>query len=198
MTRRARVAAETDRGRERREHLLSVALRAFAAEGFRGASTSRIAKAAGISESGLLHHYPSKRDLLFGVLQRQEQLSLRRAAEITAHGGTYCDWTIELARRHEADPTFIRLFIVLAGESTASDHPAHAWFRERYARVLRWWEEGFIQDRERGALPRHADPHLIARQVVAILDGAELQHLLADGELDIVAPLQAFLAAIRD
>ena len=195
VTRRARVAAETvDRGRERREHLLSVALRVFAAEGFRGASTSRIARLRGSASPGLFH--ATLRSATCCLSSCNGRSNSRCAAwPATAHGGDLLRLDDRARSSSRGRPHLIRLFIVLA-DKTASDHPAHAWFRERYARVLRWWEEGFVQDRARGALPRHADPHLIARQVVARSSTEPgNSDLLADGK-PTSGPAGRYVAAI--
>ena len=42
-----------------------------------------------------------------------------------------------------------------------------------------------------------ADPALMARVVISILDGLRLQFLLFDGDLRIAAPLETFLDTLR-
>ena len=105
---------------------------------------------------------------------------------------------LALAGSHEADPTFIRLFTVLAAESVSPAHPAHEWFVARYERV---------RAEHRRPLPRGAggageirgelDPETLARQVIAMFDGVQLQYLLAGGQLDLVTPLRALLDSYR-
>ena len=90
MSRVAKPAGETTtaRGQARREELIDVALRAFAAHGFRGASIGAIAREAGISEAGLLHHFPSKRELLFGVLEHfQPAVQAKPTSDSTGRAG---------------------------------------------------------------------------------------------------------------
>jgi AcrR family transcriptional regulator len=183
----------TARGQARREQLIAVALRAFAAQGFRGASTASIAEEARISEPGLLHHFPSKKDLLFGVLEHYEEETVARVRERVEAGGSFCDQLLVLARRHEADPTYIRLYVVLSAESVDSMHPAHDWFRERYDRTRARFAERLASDQERGVIASEHDPAVLARTLIALLDGLEQQFLLSDGELDIVTPLAAYL-----
>ena len=55
-----------------RDHALDVAARLFAATGFRGTSLADVAHAAGLSNAGLLHHFPSKEQLLVEVLRRRD------------------------------------------------------------------------------------------------------------------------------
>jgi AcrR family transcriptional regulator len=58
------------KGRERREEILAAADAAFAKHGFRGAS---LAQRVGLSQPGLLHHFPSKEDLLLEVLRLRHE-----------------------------------------------------------------------------------------------------------------------------
>ena len=108
------------RGEARREQILDVAMRAFAEQGFRGASLAAIAAEAGISEPGLLHHFASKRELLFGVLQGTEAEFKAWASDRIAGGRGYTELLLDVARHHETDPSFIRFFVVLSAESLES------------------------------------------------------------------------------
>jgi AcrR family transcriptional regulator/DNA-binding Xre family transcriptional regulator len=49
--------------------VLAAAVRAFVASGYHGASMRAIAAHAGMSVSGLYHHYPSKHDMLVRILE---------------------------------------------------------------------------------------------------------------------------------
>ena len=58
------------KGEKRREELLDAALQVFSLEGYSGASMAQVAGIVGISVAGLLHHFPSKQDLLGGIAGR--------------------------------------------------------------------------------------------------------------------------------
>jgi len=49
-----------------------VAWEAFAERGFRGTSFNEIAKAAGLTMAGLIHHFPTKVDLFAAVLAARD------------------------------------------------------------------------------------------------------------------------------
>jgi TetR/AcrR family transcriptional regulator len=51
-----------------RQHILKVATRRFARQGFDSTSLQEIADEVGVKKPSLLHHFPSKNDLLRGVL----------------------------------------------------------------------------------------------------------------------------------
>lgn len=182
------------KGEARRQQIIGIALRLFAAHGFRGVSLATIAQEAGISEPGLIHHFPTKAALLLAVLDHYEEgnrelMAAARETSDNAYGGAW----LALAAAHEADPTFIRFFTVLAAESVAPEHPAHAWFVERYERVRSGIGDMFATHQAQGLLRPELDPDLCARQLVALFDGIQLQYLLAGGALDLVTPLRELL-----
>lgn len=53
---------------EKRLHILKVAAQVFAREGIARSSMSAVASACGISKANIYHYYPSKDDLIFGIL----------------------------------------------------------------------------------------------------------------------------------
>lgn len=55
---------------ERREQLLDTAAKLFAVQGYAGATTAQIAKAAGVTEPIIYRHFPSKRDLFIALIER--------------------------------------------------------------------------------------------------------------------------------
>jgi AcrR family transcriptional regulator len=173
-------------------------MRAFAEQGFRGASLAVIAAEAGISEPGLLHHFASKRELLFGVLQETEDRFQGWAREQTAGGRGYVELLLDIARFHETDPAFIRFFIVLSAESLEPSHPAHEWFVERYERFRELFAGWIADDQRRGLVRTDVEPRLAARTLIAALDGLELQYLLEGaGAKRISAPLELYVAQLR-
>jgi AcrR family transcriptional regulator len=184
----------TARGRARREQLLDVALEAFAAQGYRGTSVGAIAERVGLSEPGLLHHYPTKVALLQATLEHH-QLKTRTAAYAPLDGRmlSFPERLERLAAGHEADAGFVRLLLVIAAESIAADHPTHDWFVARYDTIRSAIERELAADQGSGMLAADVDVHALARLVVAIMDGLEFQFLLAGGKLDIVTPLRQAL-----
>jgi AcrR family transcriptional regulator len=192
------VPGSNRRGRARRVTLIETALRAFAAHGYRGVSLATIAQEARISEPGLIHHFPTKADLLLAVIEHYEERSLQLMQSAMENSdGSYASALLALAAHHEQDPTFIRLFTVLVAESVQPEHPAHEWFVARYARVRHGIAEGLIAEQEKGRIRSDLDPELAARQVIAMFDGIQLQDLLAGSRLDLVLPLRALLDSYR-
>ena len=71
---------ETARGRSQRERMLRAAMDIFSTQGFRGASLDAVADAVGMTRQGLLHYFPSKVQLLLGVLDLREELRTSSAS----------------------------------------------------------------------------------------------------------------------
>lgn len=58
---------------EKQENILEAALELFAKEGFKGTSTSKIAKRAGVSEGLIFRHFKNKEGLLEAILKQGEE-----------------------------------------------------------------------------------------------------------------------------
>lgn len=69
---------------ERKEAILDYASALFAKKGFLGTSVMDIARACGASKSLLYHYYPSKEDVLVGVMSSHVDLLLEDVADILA------------------------------------------------------------------------------------------------------------------
>ncbi len=184
----------TPRGRARRQDVLEAALQAFAANGYRGASVGAIATQSGLSEPGLLHHFPSKTALLMATLETYERKAWTQASAVAPGAALeYRQHILRLAANHERDPRFVRLLLVIAAESTEPGHPAREWMRARYNAALAHAERELAADQADGRLDPDVDVALLAQLVIATLDGLEQQFLLSHGTVDIVTPLAAFL-----
>ena len=60
------------KGEDRRQRILGVAERLLARNGWRNTSLAQIAKEAGVTSAGLLHHFESKEQLLNAVLDARD------------------------------------------------------------------------------------------------------------------------------
>ena len=86
-------------GGDTREQVLSAAAALFAEQGYRATSMVAVAEQAGLSQTGLLHHFPSKELLLAGVLQRRDEQDMAAmGAEQDARGlgrarPSWCRWS---------------------------------------------------------------------------------------------------------
>jgi AcrR family transcriptional regulator len=197
------MSAETARrggyakGRERRDAILHAANDLFAVQGFHGTSLSSIAARVGLSDAGLLHHFPSKEHLLLELLAlRHEHDTERVAAALAAHEG-YLAALLGLCRENQATPGLVRLFAILAAESVDDDHPAHDWTVERYRTLRARIVPRLEREQREGRIDPALDVRLLAPQLIAMLDGLQVQWLLDPDEVDMSAVFADFAARLR-
>src|ERR1700685_1408737 len=152
------------RGEESKETTLRAARQLFAKHGYRGTSLASIAEAAGLSQPGLLHHFPSKTDLLLAVLASRDASDGQMSSRLS---GDTVDGLRTLVAHNQAQPEVVRLFSTLLGESLAADHPAHDYFVTRYkdirARFVRHLTEAQVQ----GALSSGISAPALANVLIA-------------------------------
>ena len=178
---------------ERRRQIIDAATSLIADRGFWGVSMQDIADRCGLTVPGLLRHMESKAGLLIAVLEHRD---VEDARSLRVHLGASEDevpedWAIsrpagidlrELCaatmRRNATQPEIVRLFTVLAAESLEPAHPAHAYFTRRQAVASAAYAAlaGHLTDR----------PDLLARQIMAMMDGLQIQWLRSPETTDLV------------
>ncbi len=188
----------TPRGERSKETILEAALPLFARQGYRGASLASIASAAGLTQPGLLHHFPSKEELLLGLLDWRDRDDGRRLSGLRDGDGLgYLERLEDLVAHNATAPELVALFTTLVGEGTSPEHPAHDYFVERYrrirARALRTLREGQLA----GEIREDVDLETIVPLLFAVMDGLQIQWLL-DPDIDMVASFDAFANLVRD
>lgn len=171
----------------RRAEILDAALDVFAVSGYRAGSLREVATRVGLSEAGLLHHFPSKSALLAAVLARRDELS--RVDVDERDGMATLRGLVAVARHNATQPGVVELFAILSAEATAPDHPAHAYFADRYADVRRSIGAAFEDLARRGLLAPAVDAALATTALVAVWDGLQVQWLYEPG-LDVAGVLE--------
>jgi AcrR family transcriptional regulator len=184
------------KGRARREEILEAANRAFSERGYRGASLAAIADSVGLSQPGLLHHFPSKEELLWEVVRLRHERDLERVSGVTAERESYLEGLAELCRENDRSPGLVRLFTVLAAEALDPDHPGHEHFRERYRDLRRTVAAHLADEQRHGRVAAGLDVEVVAPQILAMFDGLQLQWLLDPGDVDMVAVFRDFAARL--
>ena len=177
------------RGRARREQIVEAAIELFARSGYRNATILEIAQNAGISRTGLLHHFASKEALLEAVL-------MKRDADDEASFGVTPDPLQGLQRlvrlaQHNADVRHIvSLFAVLSAEAGDPLHPAHDYFVKRYADAFASFRLSLQQALDAGILAPGLDLEHEARTLIALMDGLQIQWLITPGTVDMARELE--------
>ncbi|MFD4152111.1 TetR/AcrR family transcriptional regulator [Streptomyces hydrogenans] len=189
-------------GDARRRLILDTAVDHFGKWGFHASSLARIAHDCGITQGGLLHHFRSKEDLLLSVLAQSEEHDVERLFGTEPESyAAFLDALVRLIEDNTRRPGIVRMFNVLVGESGNVGHPAHAYFKERYARVLAHSVERLEDAVRQGELRPGIDCRGIAQEYLAVMDGLQIQWALDPDSMDMPARVRDYLqrqyAAIR-
>jgi AcrR family transcriptional regulator len=182
----------------------------IAERGFWGLSMQDVADRCELTVPGLLHYVGSKAGLLVAVLEHRDvddAKSLRARLHV-GEDEVPDDWSeggpegVDLRqlcaatmRRNAEQPEIVRLFAVLEVESLNPGHPAHEYFAVRQDRVVASFAA------LAAGLTDH--PERLARRIVAMMDGLQMQWLREPGTIDLVEEWEAaaetlFGAAARE
>ncbi|WP_329454034.1 TetR/AcrR family transcriptional regulator [Streptomyces sp. NBC_01497] len=183
------------KGRAKRLEIIEHAVTVFGEVGYRGASLRVIANRGGISHTGLLHHFPTKGSLLIAVLEHRDQVDDVWLTRDGATGVEQLRGLTELAELNTTRKAIVELFSVLAAEATSPEHPAHSYFVRRYENSVSSMALTYTLAREEGVLRAGVDPDTAAQQLVALMDGLQVQWLLSGCVTDMAGVLRAHIAA---
>ena len=184
-----------------RERIVAAAAELFAERGFHATPMTAVAEASGLSQTGLLHHFPSKDDLLAEVLHQRDLRDMAMFAAARAHeprGWEVWEDMSTLVRVNSERPGLVRLFTSLAGEAVDPDHPGHTWLGEHHDNAVQVLAHALGEAVEDGTAAAAVPAESLARQAVALMDGLQLQWLMRPGEVDMAGDFAHFVAAVRD
>lgn len=186
---------QAERTQQRKEQVIREAIRLFAQNGYRGARLADIAQAAGVTEPGLLHHFPSKAHLLMAVLAERDRVDRERFDPRGRNAGASPLVPLrELAEYNETVPGLVQLFTVLVAESVDAQHPGHDFFRQRY-RQLRAVHVPLLREAQaRGEIRGDIPPEDLAIMLFAMMDGLQVQWLYEPEQVDMARLFERFLA----
>jgi AcrR family transcriptional regulator len=179
----------------RRADILRTALEAFSVHGFQGSSLREIAEAVGLSQAGVLHHFSSKEALLAAVLAQKDAESIAHFTGATGLG--ILAGLRGVVVHNLAQPGLIRLFTTLSAEALNPEHPAHAFFQERYHVARSMLAAALAHGQREGTVATDLDTVQAAALVLAAMDGLQLQWLLHE-EFDLLGAFDLFLTGFRE
>jgi AcrR family transcriptional regulator len=179
--------------------ILEACVTAFGESGFHGATMAEVARRAGISHTGLLHHFPTKQALLTAVLTMQDA----RAARILAgHGDVpHADplvivrGLLESLTDRRGRLAEVELSAVLAAEAVSERHPGHTHFRDRYDGVRTFLTRQFAVLQQQHRLIGGAEPAILAAITVAVVEGLHVQWMYDHDAIDIDTAIVTTLGA---
>jgi AcrR family transcriptional regulator len=173
--------------RDPRQRILDAAKDVFAENGYRGGSLNEVAKRAGYTRAGLLHHFPSKEAMLLALLdQRDERLHAFDDGDEDAAWHGMMHSMPDLVATIIEDRVLVQLGHVLTTEASDPRHPAHDWAASRHRELRRRSAVAISHSIARGDLPADTDADALAAVLLGAVEGVEGQWLV-DPEVDPVA-----------
>ncbi|HEX7853792.1 MAG TPA: TetR/AcrR family transcriptional regulator [Sphingobium sp.] len=174
----------------RRADILEHATGLIGERGYYGFTVQELARRCGLSNPGLLYYFPSKHDLLIGVLDALQadetaamtpivEAALQKSSDAAEDRASVLNVLRMIVARAVERPLSGRLLAALQTESLDAGHPAHSWWRARETVLL-------------NLFVKLVDGHVInpaasARQLLAMMDGLCLHWLRADQGFDVVS-----------
>jgi len=181
------------KGDRRRAAIVDAAFGEFSRLGYRHGSVVQIAAAVGVSRAGLLHHFPNKQSLLVAVLQERDRINgelFWQGFEPESDGVDYFARLIRTIEHNASIPGAVSLFAMLSTEASDPAHPAHAFFVDRYRWLLRDVGHALDDLDARGLLRAGVARAGLERDVVALMDGLQVQWLLDPEGVDMAERLR--------
>ncbi|MET7739155.1 TetR family transcriptional regulator [Streptomyces sp. NPDC005385] len=183
--------ATRTRSEERRAEIVRAALEVIAERGYRGASLAAVAERVGLTQQGLLHHFPTKEALLVAVLKERDQW------DAVPDSAWRADLLVSLVEYNAMRPGIIQTFSALLGESVTEGHPAREFFTRRYTAV-RANMASVLRTEYGERLPSGLTPERAAPLLVAVMDGLQYQWLLDPESVDMPAAFRDFLTLLGE
>jgi AcrR family transcriptional regulator len=168
----------------RRQQILEVAIRAFAAKGFAGASTLAIAAAAGVGEPTIYRYFASKRDLYLAAVDRCSSQILEHWRALAAESASPLQaierigaWYLSQLKARPDD-----LLLRYRSLSHHEDQETSERVRERYRETLAFVADLYREARARGDVPKSVDPDTQAWIFIALGAAFDQAQLLGLGD----------------
>jgi len=163
------------KGEDRKQRILAVAERLLARNGWRSTSLAQIAKEAGVTPAGLLHHFESKEQLLNAVLDARDADDDAHADRST---GDLVTEIRRVAERFDRAPELIGTFTVLLVENILPDAPLHDRLLTRYRDAVDIVAEIIRRGQSTGRYRDDVDAAAKAVEIIAFVTGMETTWLL--------------------
>ena len=221
---------------DKRARILNEAVILFGEHGYAGTSLADIANAADISKAGLLHHFSSKDELFCKVLERRDRedalsilvdspavegdavetpvdtvgnldtLEVASVSDLDGNPWVLLERYIELLERNVAHRDLTAIYTATAVSVLDAEHPAHQWMANHLNSAVERFESSFEAGKTAGLVDPKMPSRLVARSLVALIDGLQLQWLCSTTpgtaaaealSTDLVAEIRLYADCLR-
>jgi AcrR family transcriptional regulator len=169
---------------QRRLDILEAAMQTFAAKGFHRGTLADVADKVGMTHAGVLHHFGSKENLLRAVIDYRDEIGSSEAR--SAHGPDFFHHLVATARANRDRPGIVQTYVVLSAEAVTEGNPGTDYFSRRFTGLRQ-----LVADELRQLSPAddplsEAEYSAAASNVIALMDGLQVQWLLDPAAVDLV------------
>ncbi|MDQ0688801.1 AcrR family transcriptional regulator [Streptomyces achromogenes] len=184
------------KAQQRRQEILQIAMDTFAARGYNNASLQEIADRAGVTQAGVLHYFRSKPQLLTSVLALRDETDIEQLGPERPRGLAFLHHLVDTVRRNTEREGIVRLYAVLSAESVTEGHPAQNYFRDRYTGLRTFVTDALAEACELGETRPDLNLEDAANAIIAVMDGLQIQWLLAPDSVDMAASTNRVITAL--
>lgn len=178
------------RGDARRTRILAAATTEFGRKGYESARIADIARAAGVTDAGVLHHFATKHDLFMAVVERREEV-YQTITLPTDSVRSLFDQFIAAVRLAAEEPELLRFRVMLTGASRIAGHPVEG----RAQRTLEAALDSLmplVEERiAAGEIAEGTDPQQLILELLALNEGIRDQWSTLPERIDYVAVFTA-------
>lgn len=175
-------------GDERREQILETAVQLFSQHGFKGATTRKIAEAAGVSEAMVFRHFATKDELYGAILHTKScedginrfpwegNQELLKAMEAGDDYSVFYNLAITALEKQQRDERFLRLMFYSALE----EHELAERFFSEFVSRLYEFIGAYIEKRQSDGAMRRIRPRVVVRAFLGMIIHHSLNNILWD------------------
>ncbi|PFG33218.1 TetR/AcrR family transcriptional regulator [Sanguibacter antarcticus] len=198
--RQPRMRQETLR---RREDILKAALTTFGSKGYNNGPLTEIAEQVDMTHAGVLHHFGSKDQLLLEVLRYRDENDVAELADRHIPDGIdLFRHLVRTAFLNARRAGIVQAYAVLSAESVTDDHPARAFFENRYTTLRAEVVQAFTTLCAENDAPLPDTVHHASAAILAIMDGLQVQWLLDPTDVSLgdasAFAIDAIVTAVLD
>jgi AcrR family transcriptional regulator len=181
------------KGEDRKQRILAVAENLLARNGWRNTSLAQIAKEAGVTPAGLLHHIESKEQLLNAVLDARDEDD---AIHADYESGDLITELRRVPERFARAPELVGTFTVLLVENIAPDAPLHDRLHKRYRAAIDILTELIERGQRLEKYRPDCDAATKAVEILAFINGMETLWLL-DPSIPLAEAFQGYAESLE-
>ena len=179
--------------------ILDIAVELFGARGLRGTSIGAVAERLGLTDSGVLHYFPTKDALIDAVVDRALERQTSQLRALVEPGG------LEAIKRMsewgaivEETPELVALQVILSSEAILENSTVAQQVKRRYAAIHELAAGLIRQGIDRGEIRADTDADWEASAIIAYLDGIRLQWFYSNRQLPIAQAVRHYFELLVD